>query len=102
MGIGMWVTIQFFFVKDGKNSVILFILKKGPHTNMKSPTMMWDFWSLNPESLHQVLILMSDRGTPYGYRHMNGYGSHTYSMLDEANQRIYVKSFQNSAGNQEF
>jgi catalase len=80
-----------FSLKMARNLVILFILKKGPHTNMKSPTMMWDFWSLNPESLHQVLILMSDRGTPYGYRHMNGYGSHTYSMLDEANQRIYVK-----------
>jgi catalase len=51
---------------------------------------MWDYWSLNPESLHQVLILMSDRRTPYGYRHMN-YGSHTYSMLDDANQRTYVK-----------
>jgi catalase len=56
---------------------------------MKSPTMMWDFWSLNPESLHQVLILMSDRGTPYGYRHERLWQS--YSMLDEANQRIYVK-----------
>jgi catalase len=43
------------------------------------------------ESLHQVLILMSDRRTPYGYRHMNNYGSHTYSMLDDANQRTYVK-----------
>jgi catalase len=70
---------------------------------MKSPTMMWDFWSLNPESLHQVLILMSDRGTPYGYRHMNGYGSHTYSMLDESEPaHLCEVSFQNSAGNQEF
>jgi catalase len=81
-----------FFVKDGKKfGDFIHTQKRDPHTNMKSPTMMWDFWSLNPESLHQVLILMSDRGTPYGYRHMNGYGSHTYSMLDEANQRIYVK-----------
>jgi catalase len=55
---------------------------------MKSPTMMWDFWSLNPEFASGIDI--NDRGTPYGYRHMNGYGSHTYSMLDKANQRIYV------------
>src|SRR3970282_784180 len=81
-----------FFVKDGKKfGDFIHTQKRDPHTNMKSPTMMWDFWSLNPESIHQVLILMSDRGTPYGYRHMNGYGSHTYSMLDSANQRTYVK-----------
>jgi catalase len=43
---------------------------------------MWDFWSLNPESLHQVTILMSDRGTPYGYRHMDGFGSHTFSFIN--------------------
>ena len=53
--------------------------------------MVWDYWSLNPESLHQVLILMSDRGTPVGYRFMNGYGSHTFSMVNDKNERIYVK-----------
>ena len=53
--------------------------------------MMWDFWSLNPESLHQVLILMSDRGTPYGYRHMHGFGSHTFSMINHDNERVWVK-----------
>jgi catalase len=53
--------------------------------------MMWDFWSLNPESLHQVLILMSDRGTPYSYRHMNGYGSHTFSLINKNNERIWAK-----------
>jgi catalase len=58
---------------------------------MKSATMMWDYWSLNPESIHQVLILMSDRGIPYGYRHMNGYGSHTFSMVNNSNERCYVK-----------
>src|ERR1700737_1761138 len=50
--------------------------KRNPYTNCKSATMVWDFFSHNPESLHQVLFLMSDRGTPYGYRHMHGYGSH--------------------------
>ena len=52
---------------------------------------MWDYWSLNPESLHQVMILMSDRGTPYGHRHMNGYGSHTFSMINGSNERVWVK-----------
>ena len=52
---------------------------------------MWDFWSLNPESLHQVLILMSDRGTPYGYRHMHGFGSHAFSMINDKNERVWVK-----------
>ncbi len=52
---------------------------------------MWDFWSLNPESLHQVMILMSDRGTPHGHRHMNGYGSHTFSLINDKNEVVYVK-----------
>jgi catalase len=52
---------------------------------------MWDFWSLCPESLHQVTILFSDRGIPASYRHMNGYGSHTYSLLNAAGERYWVK-----------
>ena len=81
-----------FFVKDPKKfGDFIHIQKRDPHTNLKSPTMMWDFWSLNPESLHQVLILMSDRGTPYGFRHMHGFGSHTFSMINAANERTYVK-----------
>lgn len=52
---------------------------------------MWDFWSLTPESCHQVTILMSDRGTPNGYRHMNGYGSHTYKWVNEAGDQFWVK-----------
>ena len=81
-----------FFIKDPKKfGDFIHTQKRDPHTNMKSPTMMWDFWSLNPESLHQVLILMSDRGTPYGYRHMHGFSSHTLSMINSSNQRHYVK-----------
>ena len=81
-----------FFVKDPKKfSDFIHTQKRDPFTNMKSPTMMWDFWSLNPESLHQVLILMSDRGTPYGYRHMHGFGSHTFSLINAQNERFYVK-----------
>ncbi len=81
-----------FFIKDAKKFPdFIHTQKRVPKTNLKSHTMMWDFWSLNPESLHQVLILMSDRGTPYGYRHMHGYGSHTYSMINARNERTWVK-----------
>ncbi|MBL0912327.1 MAG: catalase [Bacteroidia bacterium] len=81
-----------FFIKDAKKfSDFIHTQKRDPRTNCKSPTMMWDFWSLNPESLHQVMILMSDRGTPYGYRHMHGFGSHTFSMINKENERVWVK-----------
>lgn len=81
-----------FFIKDPKKfSDFIHTQKRDPRTNCKSPTMMWDYWSLNPESLHQVMILMSDRGTPYGYRHMNGYGSHTFSMINAKNEMVWVK-----------
>lgn len=81
-----------FFIKDPKKfSHFIHTQKRHPRTHCKSPTMMWDFWSLNPESLHQVLILMSDRGTPYSYRHMNGYGSHTFSLINKDNERVWVK-----------
>lgn len=81
-----------FFVKDPKKfSDFIHTQKRDPYTNCKSATMMWDFWSLNPESLHQVMILMSDRGTPHGYRHMHGYGSHTFSMINAGNERFWVK-----------
>jgi len=52
---------------------------------------MWDFWSLSPESLHQVTILFSDRGLPKSYRHMHGFGSHTYSMINAKGERHWVK-----------
>jgi catalase len=81
-----------FFIKDAKKFPdFIHTQKRDPRTNLKSPTMMWDYWSLNPESLHQVMILFSDRGTPDGYRKMNGYGSHTFSMINSKNERIWVK-----------
>ena len=81
-----------FFVKDPKKfGDFIHTQKRDPHSNLKSPTMMWDFWSLNPESLHQVLILMSDRGTPYGYRHLDGFGSHAFSLINARNERVWVK-----------
>jgi catalase len=81
-----------FFIKDAKKFPdFIHTQKRDPKTNCKSPTMMWDFWSLNPESLHQVLILMSDRGTPNGFRFMNGFGSHTFSMVNKNGERVWVK-----------
>jgi catalase len=81
-----------FFIKDPKKFTdFIHTQKRDPFTNCKSPTMMWDFWSLNPESLHQVMILFSDRGTPYGFRHMHGFGSHTFSFLNATNERHWVK-----------
>lgn len=81
-----------FFIKDAKKFPdFIHTQKRVPKTNLKSATMMWDFWSFNPESLHQVLILMSDRGTPHGYRHMHGFGSHTYAMINDSNERVWVK-----------
>jgi catalase len=81
-----------FFIKDPKKfGDFIHTQKRDPYTNCKSPTMMWDFWSLNPESLHQVMFLMSDRGTPWSYRHMHGFGSHTFSFLNAENKRVWVK-----------
>ncbi|RIJ42607.1 catalase [Pontibacter oryzae] len=81
-----------FFIKDPKKFPdFIHTQKRDPYTNCKSATMMWDFWSLNPESLHQVMILMSDRGTPVSYRHMHGFGSHTFSFINAENERFFVK-----------
>lgn len=81
-----------FFVRDPlKFPDFIHTQKRHPRTNMRSATAMWDFWSLSPESLHQVTILMSDRGLPIGYRHTNGYGSHTYSFINAQGERFWVK-----------
>ena len=93
-----------FFIKDPKKFPdFIHTQKRDPKTNLKSQTMMWDFWSLNPESLHQVMILFSDRGTPNGYRFMNGYGSHTFSMINAKNEIVWVKfHFKTLQGNKTF
>jgi catalase len=81
-----------FFVRDAyKFPDFIHTQKRDPKTNLRSPTAMWDFWSLSPESLHQVTILFSDRGLFKSYRHMNGYGSHTYSFINAENERVWVK-----------
>ena len=81
-----------FFIKDPiKFPDFVHTQKRDPRTNLKSAQMMWDFWSRAPESLHQVTMLFSDRGTPDGYRHMDGFGSHTFSLINAAGERVWVK-----------
>ena len=66
-------------------------IKRDPRTGMRSADNNWDFWTLLPEALHQVTIVMSERGIPRSFRHMNGFGSHTYSLINDKNQRTFVK-----------
>ena len=81
-----------FFVRDPyKFMDFIHSQKRDPRSNLRSATMQWDFWSHSPEALHQITILMSDRGVPDSYRHMNGYGSHTYSLINSAGERFWVK-----------
>ena len=81
-----------FFIRDPqKFPDFIHTQKRHPKTNLRSNTAAWDFWSLSPESLHQVTILMSDRGLPKDFRHIHGFGSHTYSLIIAANERFWVK-----------
>jgi catalase len=81
-----------FFIRDPlKFPDFIHTQKRHPKTNLRSNTAAWDFWSLSPESLHQVTILMSDRGIPVAPMYMNGYGSHTYSLINADNERFWVK-----------
>ena len=66
-------------------------IKRDPRTNLRSPQSNWDFWTMLPEALHQVTIVMSDRGIPASYRHMHGFGSHTYSLINAEGKRVWVK-----------
>ena len=81
-----------FFIRDPlKFPDFIHTQKRSPGTNLKDANMFWDFLSLTPESLHQVTILFSDRGTPRSYRHMNGYGSHTFKWYNEDGEVFWVK-----------
>ena len=81
-----------FFLKDPlKFPDLNHAVKRDPRTNMRSAQNNWDFWTLLPEALHQITILMSDRGLPRTYRHMNGFGSHTFSFINADNERFWVK-----------
>ncbi|MGF6966228.1 catalase [Paraburkholderia sp. WC7.3g] len=81
-----------FFIRDPlKFPDFIHTQKRDPYTNLRSNVAAWDFWSRHPESLHQVTILMSDRGIPKNYRQMHGFGSHTYSFINANNERFWVK-----------
>ncbi|EAH8151937.1 catalase [Campylobacter lari] len=81
-----------FFIRDAyKFPDFIHTQKRDPRSNLRSNNAAWDFWTLCPESLHQVTILMSDRGIPASYRHMHGFGSHTYSLINDKNERFWVK-----------
>ncbi len=81
-----------FFLKDPlKFPDLNHAVKRDPRTNMRSAKNNWDFWTSLPEALHQITITMSNRGIPYSYRHMNGYGSHTFSLINDKNERVWVK-----------
>ena len=81
-----------FFIRDPLQFPDLnHSVKRDPQTNLRSPQTNWDFWTMLPEALHQVTIVMSDRGIPATYRHMHGFGSHTYSLINEKGKRVWVK-----------
>jgi catalase len=81
-----------FFVRDAsKFQDFIHSQKRQPDTGLRDNNMQWDFWTLSPESAHQVAVLMSDRGTPRTYRNMNGYSSHTYSTINASGARFWVK-----------
>jgi catalase len=81
-----------FFIRDpSKFSDFIHSQKRMPDTHLRDNTMQWDFWSLRPEAMHQVTFLFTDRGTPRSWRHMNGYGSHTFMWINAAGERFWVK-----------
>lgn len=81
-----------FFLRDpSKFPHFIHTQKRNPETNLKDPNMFWDYLTSNQESIHQVCILFSDRGTPYGFRHMNGYSGHTYKWTNSKGEWKYVQ-----------
>ncbi len=81
-----------FFLRDPlKFPDLNHAVKRDPRTNLRSALNNWDFWSSLPEALHQVTVVMSDRGIPASYRHMHGFGSHTFSLINGKNERFWVK-----------
>jgi catalase len=81
-----------FFLRDPlKFPDLNHAVKRDPRTNLRSAQNNWDFWTSLPEALHQITIVMSDRGIPASYRHMHGFGSHTFSMINAQNERFWVK-----------
>ncbi|WP_304502400.1 catalase [Bordetella sp. BOR01] len=84
-------TPVFFFRDPMRFPDLNHAIKRDPRTGLRSADSNWDFWTMLPEALHQVTIVMSDRGIPKTLRHMHGFGSHTFSMINAANERVWVK-----------
>jgi catalase len=84
-------TPVFFFRDPPRFPDLNHAIKRDPRSGMRSADNNWDFWTLLPEALHQVTIVMSERGIPRSFRHMHGFGSHTYSLINAAHERIWVK-----------
>lgn len=84
-------TPVFFFRDPLRFPDLNHAVKRDPRTGLRSADNNWDFWSLLPEALHQVTIVMSERGVPKSFRHMHGFGSHTFSFVNAANERVWVK-----------
>lgn len=81
-----------FFIRDpSKFPDFIHTQKRNPRTNLKDPNAAWDFFSLSPETLHQQTILYSNHGTPDGFRHMHGFGSHTFKLVDKQGKFKYIK-----------
>ncbi len=81
-----------FFLRDPRKFADLnHAIKRHPASGLHSPAANWDFWTSLPEAFHQITIVMSDRGIPDGFRHMHGFGSHTFSLINEHNERIWCK-----------
>lgn len=81
-----------FFLRDPRKFADLnHAIKRHPASGLHSPAANWDFWTSLPEAFHQITIVMSDRGIPDGFRHMHGFGSHTFSLINAHNERIWCK-----------
>lgn len=81
-----------FFLRDPlKFPDLNHAVKRDPRTNLRNAGNNWDFWTSLPEALHQITITMSERGIPATYRHMHGFGSHTFSLINDKNERFWVK-----------
>ena len=81
-----------FFLRDPRKFADLnHAIKRHPASGLHSPAANWDFWSSLPEAFHQITIVMSDRGIPDGFRHMHGFGSHTFSLINAQNERVWCK-----------
>lgn len=81
-----------FFLRDPRQFADLnHAIKRHPGTGLHSAAANWDFWTSLPEAFHQITIVMSDRGIPDGFRHMHGFGSHTFSLINAQNERIWCK-----------